>query len=211
MNPYITIIVTSIAALAVAWMTRQLKISEFRQVWINGIREDISLFISKSHEWIDIYIKFNEENDQDIKSDMAKILDRIKYDALHVFRRIEMRFKNDDEKANELISQLNFLLSPAKLEPNNQYSSWNKMADLSVKNARNLLKEEWEVTKNPFRWILKNKFMTKKNNIDKNNFFSYFLCSRKGRGPYPNSPASPFYSTQDNVSGCNICAERVMT
>jgi len=137
-------------AIIAAFIMRGVKISEFRQAWIDGLRADISEFISKAHEWIDLYLVFNAEEDQKVKVELAPKLDRIKYDSFHVLRRIELRFKPDDKQANTLVSILKNLLDPAKLEPSNQYSSWRELADGAVQDARALLKEEWEATKNPF-------------------------------------------------------------
>ena len=153
--PILTITVTVLVAIFVALMARQLKISEFRQAWIEGIRKDTAEYMTKAHEWIDIYIDFNSETDQKIKSEIAPILDRIKYDSFHVLWRIELRFKPDDETANKLLVCFRELLDPAKLTPEKQYSSWRDMADNAVLQTRALLKKEWEVTKNPFKRAFK--------------------------------------------------------
>lgn len=143
----------ALGAILAAFIMRGVKISEFRQAWIDGLRADISEFISKAHEWIDLYLVFNAEEDQKMKADLAPKLDRIKYDSFHVLRRIELRFKPDDNQANMLVSDLRGLLDPARLAPSNQYSSWRTLADGAVQDARVLLKEEWETTKNPFRGL----------------------------------------------------------
>lgn len=152
MTPTIWIAVGAVgAALVAALIARGVKISEFRQAWIDGLRSDISEFVSKSHEWIDLYLNFNAENNSEKKATLAPLLDRIKYDAFHVLRRIELRFKPDDLEANSLLLALRELLDPARLSPDSQYSSWRRLADNTTLKARHLLKEEWEVTKNPFR------------------------------------------------------------
>lgn len=151
-----TIAATVVAAILVALMARQLKISEFRQAWIDGVREDVSEFISKAHEWIDLYLVFNGEPDQKVKAELSIKLDRIKYDSFHVLRRIELRFKPDDIEANDLLVSLINLLDPAKLSSNSQYSSWRDLAGVAVMKSRYLLKEEWETTKNPFRSLRTN-------------------------------------------------------
>lgn len=150
----LTIVVTIILAIFVALMARQLKISEFRQGWIDGIRKDTSEFMTKAHEWIDLYLKINGEEDQKTKAELSLKLDRIKYDAYHIFWRIQLRFKPDDTEANKLLSSLEYLLNPGKLTPDKLYYSWRILADGSVLKARYLLKEEWETTKNPFRKYL---------------------------------------------------------
>lgn len=147
--PTLTIVVTILVAIFVALMARQLKISEFRQAWIEDIRKDTSEYISKAHEWIELYIKFNQESNQEIKSEISHKLDKIKYDAFHILWRIELRFKPNDKPANALLFNLRELLNPAIIDPDNQYSSWRDSADKTVLETRALLKKEWEMTKKP--------------------------------------------------------------
>ncbi|MCF7971917.1 MAG: hypothetical protein K9L22_12230 [Methylococcaceae bacterium] len=139
----------ALGAIAAAFIARGVKISEFRQAWIDGLRSDISEYISKAHEWVDLYLVFNSEGTQEKKAEIAPKLDGIKYDALHILSRINLRFKPDDENANILLGKLLGLLDPEKLVQKNEYSSWRKLSDEAVMGARTLLKEEWEVTKNP--------------------------------------------------------------
>lgn len=141
----------AVGAILAALVARGVKISEFRQAWIDGLRADISEYISKAHEWIDLYLMFNNESSQEKKINLAEKLERIKYEALHVLRRIELRFKPDDSKANVLIEDLKHLLDPAKIRMGSECSEWTSLANEAVRNSRALLKEEWETTKNPFR------------------------------------------------------------
>jgi hypothetical protein len=141
----------AMGAILAAYIARGVKISEFRQAWIDGIRADISEFMTKAHEWIDLYREFNSESEQKKKAELAPKLDRIKYDSFHVLWRIRLRFKPDDSSANALLDDLQDLLDPGKLMPNAEYATWRTLADNTVLKARALLKEEWEVTKNPFR------------------------------------------------------------
>ncbi|MBI1676296.1 hypothetical protein KO533_17175 [Shewanella sp. NKUCC05_KAH] len=139
-----------------AFITRGVKISEFRQAWIDGLREDISEYTCKAHQWIDLYLLSNQESDQQKKSSSVAELDRLKYDALHIHSRISLRFKPDDVAANNLLSHLLDLLDPSKTGlDNNAYSNWRDLLDKIVLEARVLLKEEWETTKNPFRKLYK--------------------------------------------------------
>jgi hypothetical protein len=141
--------------IAAAVIARGVKISEFRQAWIDGLRSDISEYVSKAHEWIDLYLVFNSEENQKKKTIMHPEIERLKYDALHILSRISLRFKPDDNDANILLDKLLGLLDPSKLAPNNQYSSWRDLSDKAVFHARMLLKEEWETTKNPLRKLYK--------------------------------------------------------
>lgn len=139
----------ALGVIGAALIARGVKISEFRQLWIDERRNDISEYISKAHEWIDIYLAFNKETTLEKK--MMPKLDRLKYEALHIHSRIFLRFKPNDEKANKLLEHLLYLLDPSKLvtEKCDMYLSWRKISDNAVLEARYLLKEEWEHTKNP--------------------------------------------------------------
>lgn len=144
----------ALGAIAAALIARGVKISEFRQAWIEGLRRDISKYVSKAHEWIDLYLQINPELDQNKKRSLVQQLDRVKYESFRILRRIELRFKPDDESGNQLVGLLKDLLDPDKLNEPNQQSQWTQLADSAVRHARVLLKEEWEITKNPFRKLL---------------------------------------------------------
>jgi hypothetical protein len=134
-----------------ALITREVKISEFRQAWIDGLRTDLSEYVRKAHEWIDLYLEYNAELDQKIKAELAFKLNKINYDAQHLLGRISLRFKPNDQVANKLLKNLGDLLDPSKLHPDDQYPSWRSLSDSAIWEARTLLKEEWEITKNPLR------------------------------------------------------------
>lgn len=157
-------IITGIAvAFFVAIMARQLKISEFRQLWINEIRKEISEYLTKADEWSETYLDYNNELEQDKKKEKLHKLNSIKYEAFRIYRSIQIRFKLDDEEANNLLLTLINLLDP-------RYSKrevWREEADKSVLQARILLKKEWETTKNPFKSIAASKSCTFLHKSDK--------------------------------------------
>jgi len=142
-----------IAAIVTVLISKQIKISEFRQAWINDLRKDIAECISKADEWIDIWVVHNSNLSNDEKAVSAIKLDEIKYGSFEILRRIELRFKPDDEQGNLLINNLYSLFDPSKLSsPINENPKvvWTQLAHDTVLHARYILKEEWEVTKNPF-------------------------------------------------------------
>jgi hypothetical protein len=139
-----------------ALIAREVKISEFRQAWINELRADIATYMSKADKWMDSYISFNAEEDQEKKRSMKSSLDKTKYGCFQVLRRIEMRFKPGDEKGDALIKSLLDLLDPKKNSVlSESKSEWVALADSATAQARTLLKEEWEVTKNPLKKIFR--------------------------------------------------------
>jgi hypothetical protein len=139
-----------LAALVTMFLGRQIKISEFRQAWINDLRADISEYISKADEWVDSYLEANCETDQEKKAPLIKSMNQTKYHAFRIFRRIELRFKPDDKDGNELLADLLNLLNPKMLPEHSAKAEWKDMADAVILKARQILKKEWEVTKNPY-------------------------------------------------------------
>jgi len=152
----------ALGAVVAALITREVKISEFRQAWINGLRDDLSEYIKEAHKWIELYLTCNDEQDQKTKSRTTRSLEKVKYDALHLLSRISLRFKPNDEAANKLLDSLGDLLDPAKLHPDNKYSSWRSLSEAVIFQTRILLKEEWETTKNPLR-KLKSRLQSRRN------------------------------------------------
>lgn len=143
-------------AVAAALITRGVKISEFRQTWINELRNDIAAYLSRADEWMECYISFNAEDDQEKKLALVDPLNEVKYDCFKILRRIEMRFKPDDARGNNLIQSLRDLLDPVKTSAlQTSKTAWIRLADSAVAQSRALLKEEWEVTKNPFRKVFR--------------------------------------------------------
>lgn len=140
--------------IAAALIAREVKISEFRQAWIIELRADIAAYMSKADKWMDVYVVFNAEDDQEKKRVQVEPLNKIKYACFQTLYRIEMRFKPNDVKGNALIKSLRDLLDPAKTSAlQASKSEWTKLANLAVDQARALLKEEWEVTKNPLKKV----------------------------------------------------------
>ena len=70
-------------------------------------------------------------------------------EARTILNRVKLRFNpradNPDEiEDNRFLQSLLDLLDPGKLDPNNLKSSWRKLADYAVEQAREILKREWE-------------------------------------------------------------------
>ncbi len=157
-----TALFTGFVAICVAVMARELKVSEFRQAWINGLRDELSEFTTKAHEWMELYLDTNAHQDQKHKEEMHSKLNGLKYESFRAFRKIQLRFKPSDVAGNNLLDSLQDLLDPGKvwIDPQDtkgktRYGAWRDMADETILQARHLLKEEWETTKNPLRRALR--------------------------------------------------------
>ena len=150
-------------------LSRAVKISEFRQKWIEELRSDIAAFVGKAHLWIRLWEDYNSlpELDPQARIDFERDKVRpVQNEAFVILYRIRMRInpldssptKADDDK---LLQALLDLIDPKKLDPRQFETSWVKQADATVEKARQILKREWEETKNPKvnpsarRWLIR--------------------------------------------------------
>ena len=148
MGTITTIILGGVAAaFAAGWLSKELKVSEFRQAWINELRADIAAYLGAAHRWV---TKRDEPHDLDTNEVLEeKELLKRENEAFVILRRIKLRFnplanqyKTEDD---EFLDKLTDLLKPGWLiQP---LSLWNAVADEAVERGRKILKREWEVTK----------------------------------------------------------------
>ncbi len=148
-----TIFVTLIAALlgllaafSAAWISRSVKISEFRQKWIDELRGDIAAYIGLAEKW---YRKWDEINF--LPSEEKEKRERneafpISNDAMVILWRIKLRINSEQnehkQQDEEFLQSLDDLLNPGKA-----VHSWRELAKVAVEKSRKLLKREWEVAK----------------------------------------------------------------
>jgi hypothetical protein len=119
-----------IAAIAAALIARSVMVSNHRQAWINGLRDDLAAFFAA----IDIV---SQAIDVDRPEESRKACS----EALLAYRKILMRLNMNESLHQELEKSLEALLLPQDRAA--------KEIDIAatVTLARTILKREWEVTK----------------------------------------------------------------
>ena len=146
----------TVAAYTAGWLTRTVKISEFRQKWIDDLRADIAAYIGAAHLWIRLYEEYNFSIEPDKRAEFEKSNSRpVQNQAYIILYRIRMRInpllssptRNEDEL---FLKSLDSLLDPHGLfgQPSME-PYWIKRADSVAESARALLKREWEIAKKP--------------------------------------------------------------
>jgi len=138
-----TAVLGLIAAVAAALIARSVMVSNHRQAWINGLREDLAAFFAA----IDLVHATTTSEDAN-KLDALK---EARNDAVVTFRRILMRLNMNEPLHQELEKLLESLLAIQGAVTN--------QVDLkaAVQLARKILKREWEVTKyGAFTWPIVN-------------------------------------------------------
>jgi hypothetical protein len=137
----IAAIIAVCSAVVVAWLTRRLKISEFRQAWIIDLRKDVADYLGVTQRWFKSYADGEEHwKSFAMGNEAGVILARIKM-------RInpnENKYKKEDD---EFIASLEQLRNPYSLPKEDAQTHWARASEDIVAKARLLLKREWEVTK----------------------------------------------------------------
>jgi hypothetical protein len=142
-------------------LSRSVKVSEFRQKWIDALREDIAAYIGATHKWVRKYEEINnivamEERNRRDRDELLPVQN----EGLVILSRIKLRInpnKNPYKKEDEtFLLALEKLLDLGKLppiDPSTIEVSWHKAAEEAIELARKILKREWEVTKQPGQWL----------------------------------------------------------
>lgn len=142
-------------------VSRSIKISEFRQKWIDALRDDVASYIGATHKWVRKYEEINTIGTLELREQKGREeLLPLQNDSLVVLSRIKLRInpqKNPYKKEDELfLLALDKLLDPGKLAPSETSTievGWHRAAADAVDCARKILKREWEVTKQPGQWF----------------------------------------------------------
>jgi hypothetical protein len=133
-----------IAAITAALIARSVMISNHRQAWINGLREDLAAFFAA----IDA-ISVRTASSRDGEASGSAELQKAHNDALLMHRRILMRLNMNEPLHQRLEKSLGALLTKHGKEVNQDEIT------AAVALARAILKREWEVTKyGPFTAVI---------------------------------------------------------
>jgi hypothetical protein len=141
-----TILLAGIGAAVVAgWIAHRSKVAEFRQKWINDLREDIADYVGTAERWAYEFWRTNHPNAN------RETLLPISNEAFIILYRIKLRvnpynnlYKESDDA---FLKSLDALIDPNKWDLDNFQKSWRDLADCAVGQGQEILKREWQVTK----------------------------------------------------------------
>jgi hypothetical protein len=141
-------------------LTKEQKTSEFRQAWIDSLREDLAAFLAGARAFARATGTLHLVG-PDYKEKVAllitdqKISD-IRYQAAETLYRITLRLNADEAEHKELLRLLNRAISEQNKMMENKTDSAEtlKAIELAAEYARPILKKEWKRVKEgelPFR------------------------------------------------------------
>lgn len=165
--PFITAIATLGAALvtgAISFvnltMTKELKTSEFRQSWIDGLREDLACFFGSARAFARSVEEVNALGSGYRARGILLLSDEkisdIRYQAAEKFSKIKLRLNPDEKEHKELLRLLKSTIEKQNemLADGTDASATLSAIEEANEYARPLLKKEWDRVKRgelPFR------------------------------------------------------------
>ncbi len=143
---FIALLAAMLATIVAAWLTRLLKISEFRQIWINALRDDIAAYLGATQKWFNAYGQGEEDSKLFTMGNEAAV----------ILYRIKMRFNPNNNKFkkqdDEFLAALDEIRMPYRISKLEAEGHWFRASEEITARARVVLKREWEITKRFFVW-----------------------------------------------------------
>ena len=152
-----------LAALLAGWLAYRAKIADFRQKWINELRQDVADLLSLAsqyHRARDLIYALSDktrattsaqarDDSEDGDPSDEGVLRDLEHQMNPVYNRIELRI-NPRENPNQcqdkaFLDSLTALLRDLPVRKPD--AEWSSKLNTAMAEARELLKREWEVTK----------------------------------------------------------------
>jgi hypothetical protein len=130
--------VTGVASISAAFIAKRIKIAEFRQAWINALRENIASYL-KAIDTVRYHVDLIER--PGATSDDLERLQNARNEAMLSYRLVLMRLNITEVAHIQLAQELNRLLVVKTRTPDTE------QIDRVITHAREVLRHEWAVTK----------------------------------------------------------------
>lgn len=128
-------------------MTKELKTSEFRQAWIDALREDLAKFLGAARAFarvVDEVKRFGPNQDHPLRITPEKVSE-LRYQAAETFSRIQLRLNPDEPDHVELLRLLRRAISEqnAVLASGGEIGPTLTAIETATEFAQPVLKKEW--------------------------------------------------------------------
>ena len=134
-------------------LTKEQKTSEFRQAWIDSLREDLALFLGAARAFaraVEAVHTFGPDYKEKVTLPISdeKISD-LRYQAAEAFCKIKLRLNPDEPEHEELIRLLEHAIAQQNTMSvgKSDFNATLQAIETATEYARPLLKKEWERVK----------------------------------------------------------------
>ncbi|PRM91919.1 hypothetical protein CJ673_11230 [Aliarcobacter cryaerophilus] len=131
-------------------ITKEQKISDFRQEWINSIRNDVADLMKELHHFYMAYLVAQKESQSNIEFLKNNLL--ITNQIQFLVHKIKLRLNPDDSDGIiKLLDEImNIITSPTELKDDENF---DKLTEKLNTKAHELFKSEWERVKRGEKWF----------------------------------------------------------
>ncbi len=138
----LTVLASSVIALLSLIVSKEIKVSEFRQEWINELRLDISLFISNLNAMFNVK-QVAWEND----TDLIEHLNPIIANASGAQSRIILRLNPNERESKFVLEVIQEMEDHIHRDKEHDFNQFNRQVDKLNSRTNDLLKFEWNRVK----------------------------------------------------------------
>jgi hypothetical protein len=134
-------------------LTKELKTSEFRQRWIDGLREELAAFFGAARSFaraVEVKHLFGQDYDEKLLLLMtAEKISELRYQAAETFSKIKLRLNPDEAEHIELLRLLKRSIDEQNEMLANKSDATDTLLAIEIANeyARPVLKREWQRVK----------------------------------------------------------------
>jgi len=147
-------LITAMIAFVNLTLSKEQKTSEFRQMWIDGLRSDLAVYLSSARAMCRSMQEArseqtNDEDIQDFKFGKAKIND-MRISAANALYRIKLRLNRNEinhSELNRLIENAITIQNRINIEKGSDYSEALAAIERVADHSQIILKSEWERVK----------------------------------------------------------------
>ena len=145
MSTFIALIAAiGVGSIISAFIGHHVAISNHRQAWINALRDDIAEFVKLLERLAYVVRDWMKDSTAEGVEEKRRVA---RTELLFIYERIRLRLNQREENHLELEQKLSEFINEPLLTKLEDRACINDVIDLS----RRILKDEWEVTKYPWR------------------------------------------------------------
>lgn len=141
----VSFVIGVVATALTARRSNRLKVAEFRQSWINALRDDIASYLTATQRRYNAIVRGEESWKIWTISNEASVF------LYRIVLRINPNENAHKQEDDEFITALEKLEQTGDVPKSELGSHWHETSQEIIERGRKLLKREWETTKR-FKW-----------------------------------------------------------
>jgi hypothetical protein len=147
-------LITALISFVNLTLSKEQKTSEFRQAWIDGLREDLATFFSSARALCRTMqeARSPNSNDDDVKNFRFgnEQIGKMRLDGADALYRVKLRLNNNESEHKELLRMLvaaTTIQNRINIEKGSDYTEALEAIERASTYSQDILKSEWERVK----------------------------------------------------------------